>query len=117
MAQMMLQIRLNELGQKADAPFAVASAFYGEFIMAKTKQAFQMAMVPKGNSFNEGLKLSIVRLFVPRGEDLPLLNMRVVVQSIFLSLKRHITTVISRKTRLLQNRMYATSSTRNLYRV
>ena len=56
MAQMMLQIRLNEQGQKADAPFAVASAFYGEFIMAKTKQAFQMAMVPKGNSFDEGLK-------------------------------------------------------------
>ena len=56
MAQMMLQIRLNEQGQKADAPFAVASTFYGEFIMAKTKQAFQMAMVPKGNSFDEGLK-------------------------------------------------------------
>lgn len=56
MAQMMLQIRLNELGQKADAPFAVASAFYGEFIMAKTKQAFLLAMIPKGNSFDEGLK-------------------------------------------------------------
>ena len=56
MAQMMLQIRLNEQGQKADAPFAVASAFYGEFIMAKTKQAFQLAMIPKGNSFDEGLK-------------------------------------------------------------
>ena len=27
MAQMMLQIRLNEQGQKADAPFAAASAF------------------------------------------------------------------------------------------
>lgn len=56
MTQMMLQIRLNELGQKADAPFAAASAFYGEFIMAKTKQAFQFAMLPKGNSFDEGLK-------------------------------------------------------------
>lgn len=56
MAQMMLQIRLNEQGQKADAPFAAASAFYGEFIMAKTKQAFQFAMLPKGNSFDEGLK-------------------------------------------------------------
>lgn len=56
MAQMMFQIRLNELGQKADAPFAAASAFYGEFIMAKTKQAFQFAMLPKGNSFDEGLK-------------------------------------------------------------
>lgn len=56
MAQMMLQIRLNELGQKADAPFAAASAFYGEFIMAKTKQAFQFAMLPKGHSFDEGLK-------------------------------------------------------------
>ena len=56
MAQMMLQVRLNEQGQKADAPFAAASAFYGEFIMAKTKQAFQFAMLPKGNSFDEGLK-------------------------------------------------------------
>lgn len=56
MAQMMLQVRLNEQGQKADAPFAAASTFYGEFIMAKTKQAFQFAMLPKGNSFDEGLK-------------------------------------------------------------
>lgn len=56
MAQMMLQIRLNELGQKADAPFAVAEANHGEFIMAKTKQAFLLAMIPKGNSFDEGLK-------------------------------------------------------------
>lgn len=56
MAQMMLQVRLNEQGQKADAPFAAASAFYGEFIMSKTKQAFQFAMLPKGNSFDEGLK-------------------------------------------------------------
>lgn len=56
MAQMMLQIRLNELGQKADAPFAVAEVNHGEFIMAKTKQAFLLAMIPKGNSFDEGLK-------------------------------------------------------------
>ena len=56
MAQMMLQIRLNELGQKADAPFAVASAHHGEFLISKTKQTFQLAMIPKGNSFDEGLK-------------------------------------------------------------
>lgn len=56
MAQMMLQIRLNEQGQKADAPFAVASAHHGEFLISKTKQTFQLAMIPKGNSFNEGLK-------------------------------------------------------------
>lgn len=56
MAQMMLQVRLNEQGQKADAPFAATSAFYGEFIMAKTKQAFQLVMLSKGNSFDEGLK-------------------------------------------------------------
>ena len=56
MAQMMLQIRLNELGQKSDAPFAVAAANHGEFLMAKTKQAFQLVMIPKGNSFDEGLK-------------------------------------------------------------
>lgn len=56
MAQMMLQIRLNEQGQKADAPFAVASAHHGEFLISKTKQTFQLAMIPKGNSFDEGLK-------------------------------------------------------------
>ncbi len=56
MAQMMLQIRLNELGQKSDAPFAVAETSHGEFLMSKTKQAFLLAMLPKGNSFDEGLK-------------------------------------------------------------
>lgn len=56
MAQMMLQIRLNEQGQKADAPFALAETIHGEFLMSKTKQAFLLAMIPKGNSFNEGLK-------------------------------------------------------------
>lgn len=56
MAQMMLQVRLNELGQKADAPFAVAVAHHQEFLMAKTKQAFQLVMMPKGNSLDEGIK-------------------------------------------------------------
>ena len=56
MAQMMLQIRLYEQGQKADAPFAVAIAHHGEFLISKTKQTFQLAMIPKGNSFDEGLK-------------------------------------------------------------
>ncbi len=55
-AQMMLQVRLNELGQKADAPFAVAITKYGEFLMAKTKQAFQLVTVPNGDRFDEGLK-------------------------------------------------------------
>ena len=56
MAQMMLQIRLNEQGQKADAPFALAETIHGEFLMSKTKQAFLLAMIPKSNSFDEGLK-------------------------------------------------------------
>lgn len=56
MAQMMLQIRLNEQGQKADAPFALAETIHGEFLMSKTKQAFLLAMIPKGYSFDEGLK-------------------------------------------------------------
>ena len=56
MAQMMLQVRLNELGQKSDAPFAVALAQHQEFIMAKTKQAFQLVMVPKGNILDDGIK-------------------------------------------------------------
>lgn len=56
MAEMMLSIRLHELNQKADAPFAIAVASHQEFIMAKTKQVFQLVMIPKGDSFDEGLK-------------------------------------------------------------
>ena len=56
MAQRMLQARLHEISQQADAPFAVATAGYGEFLMAKTKQAFQVVMLPKSQRLEEGLK-------------------------------------------------------------
>lgn len=46
MAQMMLQVRLNEQGQKADAPFAAASAFYGEFY-GKDETGFSIGYAPK----------------------------------------------------------------------
>lgn len=38
----MLNNRLNELRQTANPPFTNASAGYGEFFLAKTKEAFSL---------------------------------------------------------------------------
>lgn len=56
MADMMLNARLHELSQKPDAPFALALSNYQEFLVSKTKQAFQMILLPKGNDFTAGIK-------------------------------------------------------------
>lgn len=45
----MLNDRLNEMSTKPDAPFANASASDGEFFLAKTKDAFSVNGVAKGN--------------------------------------------------------------------
>ncbi len=39
--------RLNELSQKADCPFIAAGAYDGQYIMAKTMDAFTVAVLPK----------------------------------------------------------------------
>ncbi len=45
----MLSQRLDDLGQKPDAPFAGASADYDSFFLSKTKDAFTVAGVAKGD--------------------------------------------------------------------
>ncbi len=48
----MLNQRLDDLGQKPDAPFAGASADYDDFFISKTKDAFTITGVAKGNDLD-----------------------------------------------------------------
>jgi len=49
MVETMLDQRLTDLGKKPDAPFAQAGAGYDNFLLAKTKDAFDLTAIPKGN--------------------------------------------------------------------
>ena len=46
---MMLNNRLDEISNKPDAAFAGAGAYYDDFFIAKTKDAFTVQGMPKGN--------------------------------------------------------------------
>lgn len=50
-----LNERLNDIASKPDAPFAAASASYGEFMLAKTKDALEIAALPKGDEMPTAL--------------------------------------------------------------
>ncbi len=45
----MMRSRYSDMTSKADAPFAQASLYYGEFFIAKTKDALDLTVVGKGN--------------------------------------------------------------------
>lgn len=49
MIMSMLRSRLSDMMSKPDAPFAIAQAFNGNYIYAKTKDAATFLAVPKGN--------------------------------------------------------------------
>ncbi len=49
MVETMLDQRLTDMGKDPDAPFAQAGADYGNFFLAKTKDAFNVMVLPKGN--------------------------------------------------------------------
>lgn len=51
----MLNSRLTDLSTKADAPFASAMAEYGNFLLAKTKDAFTITALPKGSDLTGAL--------------------------------------------------------------
>ncbi|MDO4159219.1 MAG: insulinase family protein [Prevotellaceae bacterium] len=55
MASQMLNSRLSEVAQNPDCPFAYANAYDGEFIYAKTKDAFDIDIVPKPGKTEEAL--------------------------------------------------------------
>ena len=52
----MLDSRLNDMMSKPDAPFAMASSSYGEFFVAKTKDAFTVSGIAKGNDIKPVLE-------------------------------------------------------------
>ncbi|MDO4511311.1 MAG: insulinase family protein [Bacteroidales bacterium] len=52
----MLNNRLNEKSQEPDCPFIQASASDGNYIFAKTKDAFSLAILPKEGQSAEALK-------------------------------------------------------------
>lgn len=63
MAVTMLNERLNELANKADAPFAGAACEDGIFLMAKTKGALSTSVVPKDGLFDEAVKTVMAEVF------------------------------------------------------
>lgn len=56
MVTSMLNNRLEEIAQKADAPFAGASVDIDDYFISKTKDALQLQVVPKGDDFDAALK-------------------------------------------------------------
>jgi zinc protease len=60
LASNMLSDRLNEISQKADAPFAASYAYDGEFFVSKTKDAWTIIALSKEGKIDETLA-SLVR--------------------------------------------------------
>lgn len=54
--EIMLDERFNDIMAKPDAPFAQAGVQYGEYLVAKTKDALALVMVPKGNETLAGFE-------------------------------------------------------------
>ena len=52
----MLNERLNEITRQADAPFSGAGVGFGEFLVAKTKEALSLDISMKENRYAEGIK-------------------------------------------------------------
>ncbi len=54
-AMSMLNARLGEYAQKAESPFVSADGSYGQYIFAKTKDAFDLSAMPKEGQTTEAL--------------------------------------------------------------
>ena len=52
----MLNERLNEITRQADAPFSGASISFGNYVVAKTKDALSLDINMKENRYTEGIK-------------------------------------------------------------
>ena len=52
----MLGERLNEITRQADAPFSGAGIGFGEYVVAKTKDALSLSISMKENRYTEGIK-------------------------------------------------------------
>lgn len=56
LATSMLNTRFSELLQQAEPPFIYASAEYDDFFLAKTKKAFTLTVLSKGEGIRDALK-------------------------------------------------------------
>lgn len=56
MVSRMLDARFEEITQKANPPFVGASSYYGEYFLAKTKEAFSLTAVSKADGIEDALK-------------------------------------------------------------
>lgn len=56
MVSHMFDARLDEITAKPDAPFASAGGYYDDFFLAKTKDAFNVSAVAKGNDILPALE-------------------------------------------------------------
>ncbi|MBP5392651.1 MAG: insulinase family protein [Bacteroidaceae bacterium] len=52
----MLNERLNEITRQADAPFSGAGVSFGDYVVAKTKEALSLDISMKENRYAEGIK-------------------------------------------------------------
>lgn len=52
----MLNERLNEITRQADAPFSGAGVSFGDYLVAKTKEALSLDVSMKENRYTEGIK-------------------------------------------------------------
>ena len=58
----MLNDRLNELAQKADCPYLQASVGYGQYLLSKTKDAFEVDVLPKEGQTEAALKAAFTEV-------------------------------------------------------
>ena len=56
----MLNDRMGELAQKADCPFLQGGANYGKYLLSKTKDAFELSVLPKEGQSEAALKAAFV---------------------------------------------------------
>ncbi len=57
-----LNARLNELSQQADCPFLQAGVGYGQYLLSKTKDAFEVYVLPKPGKDAEALQTVMLEL-------------------------------------------------------
>lgn len=56
----MLNDRLTELAQKADCPYLQGSASYGSYLLSKTKDAFELDVLPKEGQSEAAVKTALI---------------------------------------------------------
>ena len=58
----MLNERFDEMTQQANPPFTAAGAEYGDYFLSKTKQAFNVTVLTKGDGIETGLQAALTEI-------------------------------------------------------